>query len=289
MSRSRHPNTTTGVRCEGHPVSVTEWGLSPPAIPELGSSANPELVPLDMADYLQEGGEIAYVGVDLLCDAWPIVSNSVKGVATVALGRTASRTDNERGGIGVAHAPPRRHRRSGLRALSGRLAHRRRDGSERDGRDPDLWQFHEIAQFRSLGQEIVAICLERGIGVIGMKTLGGGVITGQAGISGETWIRYALSQPVSTIFVGMTSMEELRQNVATTRAFESMPTDEQDELVDRIRLGAGDGRDELYKRPSGWTGVPCSAAWIRCRIGTRTRAHDLGCGMNVLPYAWELP
>ncbi len=38
------------------------------------------------------------------------------------------------------------------------------------------------AQFRSFGQEIVPVCLERGIGVIGMKTLVGGVITSQAGI-----------------------------------------------------------------------------------------------------------
>ena len=46
------------------------------------------------------------------------------------------------------------------------------------------------AQFRSFRNEIVPDCLDRGIGVIGMKTLGGGVITGQAGISADTCIRY---------------------------------------------------------------------------------------------------
>ena len=103
------------------------------------------------------------------------------------------------------------------------------------------------AQFRSFGQEIVPICLERGIGVIGMKTLGGGVIPGQAGISADTCISYALSQPISTIVVGMMSMEELYQNVATARRFEPMPTDDQDKLLASVKLGAGDGRYELCK------------------------------------------
>ena len=103
------------------------------------------------------------------------------------------------------------------------------------------------AQFRSFGQEIVPVCLERGIGVIGMKTLGGGVITGQAGVSADTCIRYALSQPVSTIVVGMMSMEELRQNVATARSFEPMPDPDQQKLLASVKFGAGDERYELYK------------------------------------------
>ena len=42
-------------------------------------------------------------------------------------------------------------------------------------------------------------------------------------------------------------MEELRQNVATARDFEPMPADDQDKLTASVKLGAGDGRYELYK------------------------------------------
>ena len=70
------------------------------------------------------------------------------------------------------------------------------------------------AQFRSFGRQIVPTLVERGIGVIGMKTLGGGVIPRQAGVSADTCIRHALSQPVSTIAVGMMSMDELQANVS---------------------------------------------------------------------------
>ena len=103
------------------------------------------------------------------------------------------------------------------------------------------------AQFRSFLNEIVPQCVDRGAGVIGMKTLGGGVITGQAGISADTCIRYALSQPVSSIVVGITSIDELQQNAATARSFTPMPDVDQAALLASVKDVAGDGRYELYK------------------------------------------
>ncbi len=103
------------------------------------------------------------------------------------------------------------------------------------------------ARFPSFRQQIVPACQERGAGVIGMKSLGGGVIPGQAGINADTCIRYALSQPVSSLVVGITSMDELRQNVATARNFTPMPDAEQESLLASAREVAGDGRYELYK------------------------------------------
>ena len=103
------------------------------------------------------------------------------------------------------------------------------------------------AQFRSFRNEIVPLCVQRGAGVIGMKTLGGGVITGQAGISADTCIRYALSQPVSSIVVGIMAMDELLQNVASARSFEPLPETDQATLLASVKDVAGDGRFELYK------------------------------------------
>ena len=103
------------------------------------------------------------------------------------------------------------------------------------------------AQFRSFRQEIVPLCVERGAGVIGMKSLGGGVIPTQAGISADTCIRYALSQPVASLVVGLQSMEDLTRNVATARGFGPMTQSEQDALLASVRDVAGDGRYELYK------------------------------------------
>ena len=103
------------------------------------------------------------------------------------------------------------------------------------------------AHFRSFREHIVPLCVERGAGVIGMKSLGGGVIPGRAGISADTCIRYALSQPISSLVVGITNMDELLQNVATARAFSPMAPAEQSALLAGVREVAGDGRFELYK------------------------------------------
>ena len=103
------------------------------------------------------------------------------------------------------------------------------------------------AHFRSFREHIVPQCVQRGAGVIGMKSLGGGVIPGQAGISADTCIRYALSQPISSLVVGFTNMDELLQNVATARNFTPMADAEQRTLLAGVKEVAGDGRFELYK------------------------------------------
>ena len=68
-----------------------------------------------------------------------------------------------------------------------------------------------------------------------------------AGISADTCIRYALSQPVSSIVVGIMAMDELLQNVASARSFEPLPETDQATLLASVKDVAGDGRFELYK------------------------------------------
>ena len=103
------------------------------------------------------------------------------------------------------------------------------------------------AHFRSFRQDVVPRCLQDGAGIIGMKSLGGGVIPTQAGISAETCIRYALSQPISSLVVGMLSMDDLLRNVETAKSFTPMSESEQKSLVESVKEVAGDGRYELYK------------------------------------------
>ena len=103
------------------------------------------------------------------------------------------------------------------------------------------------AHFRSFSQEIVPPCLERNAGIIGMKSLGGGVLPNQAGIPADTCIRYALSQPVSSLVVGLMSMDDLTRNIETARDFSPMTEVEQTSLLAEVRNVAGDGRFELYK------------------------------------------
>jgi uncharacterized protein len=107
----------------------------------------------------------------------------------------------------------------------------------------NVMDFH----FRSFEQTVVPVLADRGIGVIGMKSMAGGRLCGCDLLTPEEAIRYALHVPgVSTLVSGISSFEHLRQNAR----FASLPpfTDEErDELRRRVRPVAEDGRFELFK------------------------------------------
>ncbi len=107
----------------------------------------------------------------------------------------------------------------------------------------NVMDFH----FRSFRNEVMPACLQKGVGIIGMKSLGHGRIPKRAGIPAPRCIHYALSQPVSTQLVGCKSMADLHQAIRVARDFKPMSMDDLMNLLDTTREAAGDGRYELYK------------------------------------------
>jgi uncharacterized protein len=102
--------------------------------------------------------------------------------------------------------------------------------------------------YRSFQKQVVPVCLKKHVAVLGMKGFGGGPgILAQAGLSAAEAYRYALSQPVASQVVGITTMEQLRANIALARNFTPMSAPDQTALVAKVRDVAGDGRFELFK------------------------------------------
>jgi len=111
------------------------------------------------------------------------------------------------------------------------------------------------AHYRSFQKEVVPVCLQKNVAVIGMKGFGGGDgIARGAGLSAAEAYGYALSQPVAAQVVGMTSLEQLRDNVALARGFKPLSEAERKALVERVREMAGDGRFELFKSSQTFDG-----------------------------------
>ena len=102
--------------------------------------------------------------------------------------------------------------------------------------------------YRSFAQEIMPMLVERGIGVIGMKSLGGGdaPILG-IGVTPQEAISYALSQPVHTVVSGIDSMQVLEQNLDIVRNWMPLDDDAQATLLGRVAEQAADGHLEHYK------------------------------------------
>ena len=105
--------------------------------------------------------------------------------------------------------------------------------------------------YRSFVHQVVPAAHKAGIGVIGMKTMGGGRSEGKivaAGVAtAEECLRYALSQEVASVVTGITSMDILRQNLAIARNFRPMTAEELQRLLAKVKPQAGDGRHERFK------------------------------------------
>ena len=104
------------------------------------------------------------------------------------------------------------------------------------------------ATFRSFAQHVLPEANRRGIGALGMKSLGG---SGEAVLQGKITVtealRFAMSLPVATTISGIDSLQVLRQNLAIARDFKPMAETEMQSLRDRCAAAASDGHLELYK------------------------------------------
>jgi len=113
------------------------------------------------------------------------------------------------------------------------------------------------AHYRSFQNEVVPVLVKRKIGIIGFKGFGGGRgnMLGKEGLTVEECLRYCLSLPVTTQVLGMTSMEQLKQDVAIARNFQPMSAAEKVQLLARVKEVAGDGRYELFKSTHAFEGA----------------------------------
>lgn len=107
------------------------------------------------------------------------------------------------------------------------------------------------ASYRSFQNEVVPVCRQKNVGVIGMKGLAGGHPEGRlishVKLTAEECYRYCLSVPITVQVMGINTMEHLKADVALARNFKPMTAQEKTALLNRVKDEAGDGRHELFK------------------------------------------
>ncbi|MBZ2185020.1 MAG: aldo/keto reductase [Bryobacter sp.] len=107
------------------------------------------------------------------------------------------------------------------------------------------------AHYRSFQREVMPVCLRKKVGVIGMKGLGGGAKQGRLieklGLTAEQCYRYCLSLPLTSQVMGITSMEQLKADVALARNFKPMTPAEMEAFRARVKDQAVSGQHELFK------------------------------------------
>ena len=114
--------------------------------------------------------------------------------------------------------------------------------------------------YRSFTNQILPVLKTKGIGAIGMKSLGGGNqekggrLIADKVCTVEQAIRFALSQTISTLVVGIDSMKVLNQDVEIARNFKPVVGDELKSLLEKVKPLAGDGRLEHFKSTQNFDG-----------------------------------
>jgi len=101
--------------------------------------------------------------------------------------------------------------------------------------EPHYWSFLEAVLPRAV---------DKGMGILGMKTLSRGVcarIFGDESI--ETFLRFALTQSISAAVVGCETIDQLEMNVRIARSFQPMDQQEQNVLISRVKSYA---RELMY-------------------------------------------
>jgi predicted aldo/keto reductase-like oxidoreductase len=112
----------------------------------------------------------------------------------------------------------------------------------------NICDFH----YRSFQLQVVPEANKRGVGVIGMKGLGGGnshkgrLVVAKVCTAAEART-YALSQNIASLVCGIDSMEVLKQDLGIARNFKPLNEEELTRLRDKVKAVAGDGRHERFK------------------------------------------
>ena len=118
------------------------------------------------------------------------------------------------------------------------------------------------AHFRSFA-DLIPLAVQEGIAVLGMKSMGAGVILESGAASAIDCLRYAMSVPgISVTITGCDSMGVLEQALHVGTTFTPMSEAERQELLKRTAPKAKDGKWEPFKTTGQFDGTEQNKRWL---------------------------
>jgi aryl-alcohol dehydrogenase-like predicted oxidoreductase len=118
------------------------------------------------------------------------------------------------------------------------------------------------AHYLSFEQQVLPVLRERDIGVLGMKSMGDGIILKSKVVSARECLRYALSLPTSTVITGCDSVPILEQAIDVATHFTPLSGTERAELLQRTAPLARAGQYELFKSSNQFDGTARNPKWL---------------------------
>ena len=118
------------------------------------------------------------------------------------------------------------------------------------------------AHFRSFEHEVVPLLVKDGIGVLGMKSMGDGVILESGVVKPIECLHYAMNLPTSVVITGVDSMTLLEQAFEAVRTFRPLTSSDVAGLLARTRPAAADGRYEQFKTTARFDSTALHPDWL---------------------------
>ncbi len=118
------------------------------------------------------------------------------------------------------------------------------------------------AHYRSFEKMVLPKLVEKRIGVLGMKSMGSGIILESKTVSAVECLHYAMNLPTSVVITGCDSMGVLDQAVHAALSFEPMNAPQVTALLDKTRDAAKDGKFERFKTSGQFDGTAKHPEWL---------------------------
>ena len=118
------------------------------------------------------------------------------------------------------------------------------------------------AHYRSFEQMVLPELMKQKIGVLGMKSMGNGVLLRSNTATPIECLHYALNLPTSVVITGIDSMEILEQAFEAVRTLHELSKPELDVLLAKSARAAATGRFEPFKTTSIYDGTAQNPQWL---------------------------
>ena len=119
------------------------------------------------------------------------------------------------------------------------------------------------AHFRSFSHLVVPRLVQENIGILGMKTMGDGVILKSgAPVTPIECLHYAMNLPTSVVITGIDSEQILDQAFEAVRTFNPMNAEQVSSLLAKTKTYAAQGKYEFFKTSSHFDTTAKHADWL---------------------------
>jgi aryl-alcohol dehydrogenase-like predicted oxidoreductase len=118
------------------------------------------------------------------------------------------------------------------------------------------------AHFRSFAHKVLPVLVKEKIAVLGMKSMGDGLILKSKTVTAVECLHYAMSLPTSTVITGIDSLKILKQDLEAVRTFEPLTEKQLKALLAKTAKAASEGRFERFKTTNGFDGTAKHPQWL---------------------------